>query len=65
MKAVVKIGTVYKTGTWGNETYFESDEEYLIETDDILKLERALRKEYNGIYQIYTKHNGVVVACVY
>ena len=65
MKAIIKVGTVFKSGSWDNDTYFESDEEYETETKDIETLKKSLNKEYNGIYDIYTKHNGVIVALVY
>ena len=65
MKAVIKLGSVFKSGSWEDDTYFECDEEWEEETENIEKLEKKLKKEFTGIYDIYTKKNGVIVACVY
>ena len=65
MKAIIKLGSVFKSGSWDNDTYFECDEEWEEETENVEQLTKKLKKEFSGVYDIYTKSNGVIVACVY
>jgi hypothetical protein len=66
MKLIVKIGYVYRCGGLDlNDAYFECDEEYTEEVRGIEEAKKNLKKDFNGIYDIYIKHNGVIVACVY
>ena len=65
MHAVIKLGSVFKSGSWDDDTYFECDEQWEEETKNIEELTKKLEKEFNGIYDIYTNRKGVIVACVY
>ena len=62
MKLIVKIGNVFRDGTWENETHFEEDERYETETKSIETAQRELNK-FN-IYHIY-ETGDKIIACVF
>jgi len=64
MTLIVKVGYVFRSGTWDNNTYFESDEEYESEAQNMEDAESKLESQYNGVYNIYESPIGIV-ACVY
>jgi len=63
MKAIIKVGTVYKGVD--NRTHFEVDERYEIEVEDIDILKSQLKKEYDDIYDIYINYKNIIIALVY
>lgn len=65
MTLIVKVGNVFYSSPFNNDTYFEADETYTIEVVDRDDAEEQLTKQYDGIYTIITKHDETLVACVY
>ena len=64
MKLIVKIGNVFRDGTWENETHFEEDECYETETKSIETAQHLLRQDRFNIYHIYESNNKII-ACVF
>ena len=64
MTLTVKVGSVFRYGTWGDDTYFDADEEYETEAQNIEDATSNLESQYNGVYNIYETLEGIV-ACVY
>lgn len=61
MKLVIKLGIPYKCGL--DDDYFETDENWVEETQSLEAAKSRLKKEFR-IYDVYQSKDKIV-ACVY